>query len=83
MDYNKDYFYNDEYDKNVLQKTAVFIQRYVAWRGYHCVIDLDVFSEINLTIALQRSAIETLLEIESVYKKENNKISILITKGSL
>lgn len=83
LDYNKDYFYNDEYDKNVLQKTAVFIQRYVAWRGYHCVIDLDVFSEINLTIALQRSAIETLLEIESVYKKENNKISILITKEEM
>ena len=79
LDYNRDYFYNDEYDEKVLQKTAAFVQRYVAWKGYHCAIELDVFSEMNLIIALQRSAIETILKIQSVYKGKNNKISSLIT----
>ena len=79
LDYNRNYFYNDEYDEKVLQKTAAFVQRYVAWKGYHCAIELDVFSEMNLIIALQRSAIETILKIQSVYKGKNNKISSLIT----
>ena len=82
LDYNRDYFYNDEYDEKVLQKTAAFVQRYVAWKGYHCAIELDVFSEMNLIIALQRSAIETISEISSVYKGKNNKISSLITDNN-
>ena len=29
LDYNRDYFYNDEYDEKVLQKKAAFLKRYV------------------------------------------------------
>ena len=79
LDYNRDYFYNDEYDEKVLQKTAAFVQRYVAWKGYHCAIELDVLSEMNFIIALQSSAIETISAISSAYKGKNNRISSLIT----
>lgn len=83
LDYNKAYFYNDEYDEKVLLKTAVFIQQYVAWRGYHCAMELDCFSEMNQMFALQRSAIEAISEIVSVYKARDNKISILLTEEAM
>lgn len=79
LDCNKKYFYDDEYDEKVLQKTTAFIQQYAAWKGYHCAIDLDVFSEMNFIIALQSSAIETISAISSAYKGKNNRISSLIT----
>lgn len=78
LDYHKSYFYNDEYDEMVLLKTSDFIQQYVAWKGYHCVTKLDRFSEMNHILALQRLAIEAILEIISVYKSKNNKLSTLL-----
>lgn len=78
LDYHKSYFYNDEYDEMVLLKTSDFIQQYVAWKGYHCVTKLDRFAEMNHILALQRSAIEAISEIISVYKAKNNKLSTLL-----
>lgn len=83
LDYHKSCFYNDEYDEKVLLKTANFIQQYVAWKGYHCVTELDRFSEINHILALQRSAVEAVSEIILVYRYKNNKISTLLSEDTI
>lgn len=83
LEYDKAYFYNDEYDEKVLLKTADFIEQYIAWRGYQCVIELDCFSEMNNIVALQRSAIEAISEIISVYRAKRNKISTLLSEEAI
>lgn len=83
LEYDKAYFYNDEYDEKVLLKTADFIEQYIAWRGYQCVIELDCFSEMNNILALQRSAIEAISEIISVYRVKRNKISTLLSEEAI
>ena len=78
LDYNKRYFFNDQYDGQVLEKNSDFVQEYLAWKGFKSTRELENFIELNGLISLQISAIDALLQIVKCYGETEDKVVELI-----
>lgn len=83
IDCNKRYFFNDGYNSQVLEKTAVFIEQYLAWKGFKVTRELESFNELNELIALQHSAADVLLEINQYYRERYSKVLTLLSKDNI
>lgn len=78
LDYNKRYFFNDQYDRQVLEKNSDFVQEYLAWKGFKSTRELENFTELNGLISLQINAIDALLQIVKCYGETEDKVVELI-----
>lgn len=83
IDCNRSYFFNDEYESQVLEKTAAFTEQYMAWKGFKVTRELENFNELNEIIALQRTAVEALLEINQRYRDKYSKVLTLLSKDNI